>query len=462
MLRYLGTGVWRCPLAGQAAPDEDRVTGPVSALVRGAGQTARRHPRLAGVLLVLLGLTAAAGGGHLYVTHRLEAARIALRDGRLDDAQKDLALCLRVWPRSVPVHLLNARVLRSRGDLASAEVELNQCLKLQKGATEDIQLEFLLMRVQAQQVDEVEPQLMVYVDNQHRETTLILETLARAYMHNLRWRPALQSLDRWLKEDPGAARAYFWRGWVVEQLHDRDAAVEDYQRALGIDPNLTNAGLRLADLYMEMAQPLDALPHLERLRKAHPDQPQLLGALGRCKFMMGESREARPLLEAALEKLPEDPPLMIDLAKLDLQEDRVEEAEKLVRRVLEQSPFEVEAEVTLIDALRMQGRLAEAAEVQKKADRDKALLMKATMLLKDEAAHPSGSADRAYEIGMAFLQVGQDRVGREWLYQALDRDPIHRRAHEALAQDFEKKGDKERAAQHRRRLKELGASGPKP
>jgi tetratricopeptide (TPR) repeat protein len=417
-----------------------------------AVRSARRRPRLTAIVFAVLILIGTATAGHFYLTHRLESARKALKEGRADDAQNDLVWCLRVWPRSVPVHVLKARALRMKGDLPAAEAELNLCLKLQKGASEDIQLEFLLMRVQAQQVDEVEPQLMLYVENGHPETPLILETLSRAYMHNLRWGPALSSLDRWLKEEPGSARARFWRGWVVEQLHDREGAIEDYQKAIDLAPDMISARLRLADLYLDMTQPLDALPHLEWLRQHYPDRPDVLAALGRCKFMQGESHEARPLLEAAAEKLPDDLPVLVDLARLDLQEDRVPEAEKLLRRVLELSPHEVEAEVSLIEALRLQGRQDEAAEAQKQCDEDKALLMKAAQLLKDEVAHPSAGPQRPYEIGMAFLRTGQDRVGREWLYQALDRDHSFRPAHQALAEHFEKKGNKERAAEHRRRL----------
>jgi len=235
-LRYLGKGVWTCPLGAPAADGEDPITGRVVALLVVAGKVARRRPRSAVAVLALL-LLAAGAGFYVYALRRGDSARVALKAGRVEEARRDLALRLRVWPRTAEVHLLAARAARLSGDFEGAEAHLQECLRLQNGATAETQLEFLLMRVQRGEVDQVAPQLLLYVENKHPDTTLILETLARAYMHNFRYGPALATLDRWIKEDPDSAKAYFWRGWVVERLNDRTGAMQDYQRALELDPD---------------------------------------------------------------------------------------------------------------------------------------------------------------------------------------------------------------------------------
>src|SRR5262249_37854425 len=153
---------WKCPLGVAHDDREDRMTGPVAALFGVAGGALRRRPVAAAVVLVLLALAGTVGGAELYAVRQRAAARTALQQGRAADARKDLAFCLWLWPRSVPTRLLAARAARLSGDLGEAEAHLNQCLKLQK-ADEDIQLEFLLLRVQRGEVDEVVDQLGLYL-----------------------------------------------------------------------------------------------------------------------------------------------------------------------------------------------------------------------------------------------------------------------------------------------------------
>ena len=84
---------------------------------------------------------------------------------------------------------------------------------------------------------------------------------------------------------------------------------------------------------------------------------------------------------------------------------------------------------------------------------DLALLERANKLLQDEARQPTRDPAPASEIGALLLQIHQERQGLYWMDQALVRDPDHQPTHKALAEYFEKKGDAERAALHRRRLK---------
>ncbi len=425
MLPLLAKSVWACPLDGPAHRDAGRLTSRAAMLLAVVGRTSRDHPRTTVAVLLLL-LLASAGGGYTYAVHLTDSAQIALREGRLDEAKNDLALCLLVRPLNSRVHLLAARAARLGGDLPGAEAQLQRCLKLEHGATQDIQLEFLLMRVQRGEVDQVEPQLMAYVNSKHTDTPLILETLARAYMHNLRFRPALETLDRWIAEaprGPGVAKAYFYRGWVVEKLLDHEGALHDYQQAVELAPDLVDVRLRLADMYMDKTMPLDALPHLELLMREHPDRADVQAALGRCLFMVGQSEKARPLLEAAVKRLPNDTPLLIHLGKLELQEYRPAEAETWLRLALKVDPSDLEAQNNLIESLRVQGRQKEAATALDKFTRDRTLHKQADDLLKSEVAHPTSGPAVPYQIGTIFLHLGQDRLGVDWLIRALEPRP---------------------------------------
>jgi hypothetical protein len=167
-------------------------------VLRRLGKVVQTHFWTATLGLTLLILLGTGLGLYGYVLHQWHAAQAAIKEDRLEEARTRLAFCLWVWPRSVPVHLQAARAARLSGDFLGAEAELNLCVKLESGASKETQLEFLLLHVQAGEVDEVIPALMAYVEEKHSEAPLILETVSRAYMHNARYGPALATLDRWI------------------------------------------------------------------------------------------------------------------------------------------------------------------------------------------------------------------------------------------------------------------------
>jgi tetratricopeptide (TPR) repeat protein len=413
----------------------------------------REHSRATAVALGLLVLAGTGAGLYAYALRQWDAAGLAIKEDRPDEARKRLRVCLFLWPRSVPVHLLAARAARLSEDLPEAEAHLNRCLRLQGGATEAVQLEFLLLRVQAGEADEVAPALVEVIENKHPETPLILETLARHYMHHLRYHQAYAYLTRWIEDAPETPKPYRWRGWVYERLNKSKPAMDDYLRALELDPEIVEVRLRVAEMLLEDNNPQEALPHLERLIARFPDRPDIMARLGQCRFLQGDSAGARRLLEQAEKKLPDDAPLLIHLAKLDLQEGHLARAENLSYRVLKVDPTDTEARYTLVAVLRLQGRSREADAELERFQEYKSLVQQTNRLLKQEAESPSGDAATASEIGRLLLRTGRDQLALYWLDQALQRDPAYEPAHRALADYYDARGEHDKAAPHRRRLR---------
>jgi len=422
--------------------------------LRRLGSAIRRRPRRTALAVTVLVLAAAGGGLYAYGLHEWRAAQDALKEGRAADAQTDLRPCLLLWPNSARVHLLAARAARLQRDFAGAENHLNEGLKLDPQAKADIQLEFLLMRVQGGEEDDVAPDLLAYVDQKHPDSALILETLARAYLLKLRYGPALGALNRWIKEAPDAAQPYQLRGWVMERLDSSDAAFKDYQRAVELDPDHIGPRLQLTELYLDRANTTEALPHLNILRKQAPDLPAVQQLLGRCLFLQGHGDQARPLLEAAVQKMPDDPPLLLTRAKLDLQDGRAAQAEEWARRALKADPTDAEARYTLVSILRYQGREDEATAALEQYTKDAASLRLAEKALKEETSHPTDDPAVYAQIGSLFLRGGQDQIGEYYLQKALELDPNHQPALQALADFYEGKGDRETADALRGRLTE--------
>lgn len=421
---------------------------------------AQLHPKIT-ALLVIVVLAGAAAGIHGYALHQWRTAQTALSEERPAEAWSRLRICLLVWPRSADVHLRAARAARLLGDLEDAESHLNRCLQLQNGATEGVQLEFLLLRVQAGEVDELAPLLIDTVQKGHPEAPVILQTLARGYILRLRYKLGYACISRWIEMYPNEAKGYQWRGWVLERLNNHKGATQDYHRALELDPDLFPVRLRVAEMLLEDKQVQEALPHLERLNQQAPDNHIVQARLGMCRFLQGRAEEARRLMEAAVVHLPKDPSLLVHLAKLDLQEGRATEAERWLRTVLATEPSDTEALYVLISALQIQGRTKESIAVMKEYERASELVERINKLLTEVADSPTANADDYAEMGAKLLQIGRERLGVYWLQKALEREPTHPQANKALAEHYMKKGDAEMAAAYRRRLSEPTAKSDK-
>jgi tetratricopeptide (TPR) repeat protein len=411
-----------------------------------------RRPRLT-LLVGLLLLTGAIVGVRQYALAQWQRAQADLKADRPKEARDRLAFCLRVWPRSPEVHRLAARAARLVNDFNGAEAHLNRCLELEQGATDAVRLEFLLLRTQAGEVDELAPVLFDTVEKGHPESPLILETVARAYMLRLRYKPASACLSKWIEIEPQNAKPFHWRGWALERLNNRKGARADYNRALELDPDLVPVRLRVAEMFIEDKQAPEALPHLERLFRQVPDNPHVQAQMGICLFLLGRGVEARRLMEGAVDHLPNDPALLVALANLDLQDGRPAEAERRLRAVLAADSSDTESLFVLASALQLQGRAEESAATLAEYTRKRVVVERINELLKDKADNPTAKADDYAEIGRLFLEIGRNKYGVYWLEQALERDPSYQPAHSALAEYYERKGDATAAAVHRKKLR---------
>ncbi|HZY89513.1 MAG TPA: tetratricopeptide repeat protein, partial [Gemmataceae bacterium] len=330
--------------------------------VRATVRLVRLHPVRAG-LAILTAALALAAGAQLWARSQLAAAERYVRAERLDEAEAGLRHCLLIWPRSADARRLAARVARLRGDYGRAEAELVECGRLQRPPDERTQLEWLLLRAQRGEIDEVAPSLWACAEREHPEADHILETLARGYMHQLRFRAALRCLDRRLARGPDTARVRDWRGWAREQLQDRDGALADYRAALEAEPGRRAVRLRLVALLLERDDAAGALPHLERLRGEPPADDEVRVGLARCRLLKGEHAEALALLDAVLAEHPDNLGALYFRGKALLDLGRAAEAEAALRRALLLKPAGPNILFALYRSLQSQrGRESETAE----------------------------------------------------------------------------------------------------
>lgn len=449
------------PLAGEAPPPSvtDTALSDVSAPTTAPPPRRRARRRwpwlaLAAGLAVVAGFLASEG----WAAWEERAARRAADEDHLDEAQQHIDRALRVRPKSAAELLLAARIARRRGAYAQAEQYLTRCREA-NGMSEPLQLEWLLLRCQRGEVDELAPGLWALVRAGHPESPAILEALASTYWRTTRYSDALKCLNKWIELEPGSARALSSRGFVSNQMDHRPQAIADYQRALELQPWRSSVRLRLAELLVESSRQAEATPHLEKLLQEQPNNPDVLVLLARCRLVQAKPDEARALLDRVLAEHPNHFDALLRRGEVEYTERHFAEAEKWQRQALAQKPSDPEARYALYLSLQGQDGAQKQAQAkeefarwrQERQDRDKLV-----RLLRTELDRDPTNPDLLCEAGVLFLKQGEDQRGLFWLRRALALNPRHAATLRALAEYYERAHNPEKAAEYRQQLAALG------
>lgn len=388
--------------------------------------------------------------------HYFEACR-AGDHGDFAAAWEALQPCLAAWPGSASTHLLAARTARRAGNLQDAQAHLARAQQLAAPA-EDIILERYLLRAMSGELPEVEPKLLAFLEKEHPDSLLILETLTQQRMNDFRLEEARKLLERWLALKPDDPEANNRLGWIDERLNNNAAAIVHYQKSLELAPELDRRDgdtvrLRLAELLLDQGQPRDAELHLQILRERQPDNPAVALAEIRHRSLMGDSEEAAVLLEKLMRGRPPNARLLLERARLYMGSAETARAEPLLRQAVALSPRDRQIVYLLGQCLKILKKTeAEVYEARFKEIRADEKKMRELM---QELLRSPKDAWLHYQIGEIFLRNGFGRDGERSLLTAVRYDPEHKLAHRALAAHYEKTGQPELAVRHR----QAGAKG---
>lgn len=420
-----------------------------------------RSGRWRGFLVVVVGCLLV-GGGWLgcewWSGWHERLARTALEEEELDSAQRHIGLALQIRSDRVPTNLLAARIERAMRAYPEAEQYLVRCKEL-GGMTEPLQLEWILLRCEKGDVDELSPALLAAVEQNHPESAAILEALALVYMRQTRYVEADRVLNKWVERVPDSPRALDWRGWVNNQLDARGPAIDDYTRVLELRPGRSAVRLRLAQLLIHSKRHPEALPHLERLRAEQPDNPDVMVELAACRIVQLRLTEARQLLDEVLSAHPDQFAALRLYGDLERQYDHYAEAERWLRKALEQKPLDPVARYSLHLTLLAQPERQRDAEAERiRWEKDREITLRLTRLVRSDLAERPNDPDLAAEAGSLLLQIGEDQRGLFWLNKALAINPRHAPSHKALAAYYERMNNPIQAEVHRRNLAVSGST----
>jgi tetratricopeptide (TPR) repeat protein len=420
-----------------------------------------RHPWYCLLGALVLGLLAWGGYGAIQfwrAASSFRAAQQAIDRRDFPQALQHLECCLQLQPDSIPTHFLTARTARRAGLFDKARYHLERCRPLQE-LEDDITLEMMLLRIQQGDISD-EVYLKSCVDRDHPDAVLIVEAAVQGYLQVFRLDSALDCLGWWLQREPNNIQALLWRGWVWERLHRFDDARADYHRAHQIDPQHSEARLRLAQLLLDTGKTAEAAKHFEQLRSQQPRNPSVLLGLARCQRERGNLDRMRKLLEEVLALSPREPWALAEQGRLSLEAGRREQAEALLRQAAELAPDDREINYSYAQCLKQLGREEKAKQWFERVNQLTADLKRLDEILRELGKRRGPNPSLRREAGLLYLRYGKEKEGLSWLRSALLDDPTHAPTHQSLADYFERLGKEDLAAPHRQALARQKGKGP--
>jgi tetratricopeptide (TPR) repeat protein len=403
---------------------------------------------------VLTALALSVAGALIWAQYHFRAAEQALRRQSLEEAERHLEQCLKVPFRGAEVHLLAAQVARRLDAYQEASRHLAICAR-QRGMTEAVALERVLLTAQQGDFDNLEGLLKAHAGPQDAEAELVLEAAAKGYWNRFSPADALKCLNALLERQPRHVQGLLLRASVWQKLADsgqpehEQEALQDYAQAVEIAPSF-ECSLGLAGALYRLGYPWKAALEYERLQSLRPSDGRVLLGLALCRFNLHQVDEARRLLDELLEQHPGSVEALVERGRLALHAVELPMAEQCLRQAAAlSSPSDSGPGRLLGECLQLEDRSKEAGECLGTVRQAEANVLLANRLIREANRHPDNLELRC-QIANKLMALGREQEGLCGLFFVLEQQPRYPPAHAALADYFDRIGQTDRAERHRR------------
>lgn len=255
-------------------------------------------------------------------------------------------------------------------------------------------------------------------------------------------------LDRWFEASPSDPRQFVTRGEMCEETRQWRLAEDAHRQALHLDPKNIRARLGLAACLLELSRSKEALEQFDWVLGTEPGNLSALEGRAKCLIEQGDLEQASKLLSQVLREVPHNFTAQLEMGRLELQQHRPKQAVSRLKPLAQQYPHHLDIQYNLALALRADGAVEEAA-VHFRQHQHLQNEMSRSDKLMDRINRNPDDLEARYELGITVLKNFSPSRGVFWLNSVLARDPMHRRANEALAEYYERQGKSQLAAPHR-------------
>lgn len=223
----------------------------------------------------------------------------AFHKGRLDQAKGLLSRAVEQNPNDASVRENLARTLHQSGDTSQAISQMQHAVDLSGG----------------------DPRMLVELGEMHLDAG--------------HWLPARRQVELALDKDHRFAPAWVLSGKTEKAKGNYDQALADFQRALGIRPDLPDVQMQMVDTYQRMGKPQRALSAIQQIVSKLPSDElpeQVVLAKSIALMDLNHLRPAIDLLQTAIQKEQASSEVYVRLGQAQLLAGQVSQARLTLNR----------------------------------------------------------------------------------------------------------------------------------
>jgi tetratricopeptide (TPR) repeat protein len=267
---------------------------------------------------------------------------------------------------------------------------------------------------------------------------------------------AEKTLRDGLKQHPGELALYGALARARRDRDDRDGEIAIYREMLAVEPGHQATLLSLAEALIQQEKLADAIPVLEEVERAHPDDLRTVLRLGFLEFESRDYTSAERRFEQALALNPDQPEVSYFLGITLRRLDRNDEAIGAFEAVPETHERFPEARTQIAGIFEKKGDFPRAiAEVERARSRGEARPLDLYVAsLRSRAGDFDGAleflqgllqqapddAELLYNIGVIHGEAKRTGEAVQWMEKALAKQPDHAGALNYIGYSWAEKG----------------------
>lgn len=380
----------------------------------------------AGFLLMLVPSGIAAQGDGSVA--RVEQAAGLLREGKIEEAERQLAAVLKAAPNEAGALNLLGTIRAQQGKLDEAESLFTRAARADSrfvGPRMNLAYLYHLKGAPEKAIVALGEVLSLESDNVDAA-----QKLARLLLNSNRLDECISLVEDLRRRGRAASSLLAILGDAHLGKGDLTRADESYELALSQDSGDATALLGMAQVALRKGDAQGAVPYLSRAKEAAAGSPDLLYGYALVALRAGFGDEAGEALARAARLRPDDQRVVLlsGVSWLKRRKPDLSEAEQSFRRFLELEPASPQGQLFLGYVLLKQKRSAEAR-----------LLLESSV--KADASAPEG----LYYLGLIAQDEQEDMRAVSILEEVARRFPSFAHAHVALGVSYMKLKDYERA-----------------
>jgi Tfp pilus assembly protein PilF len=223
-------------------------------------------------------------------------------------------------------------------------------------------------------------------------------------------------------EQPSNAKAHFYLGVAHQNLGHGEAAIKSYEKALELDPKLTEATVNLTAALLDAGDAARAAPLIERALASDPGNAGLLYNRALAASMLGKKTEAVSAYRAALAADPNNVEIKYGYAEALVAAGSNSQARELLTQLAQSDDVAV-----LASSARLLGRLED---------------FDGCILALNRAVERQASAELYVARGLCYHGKKDDVAAFKDFQHGAEKDPSYAPAHYYAGMDLKQRGKK--------------------